>query len=78
MFFHDHLPLGKITDHNGSLNRFVYDEMLYAESPVVCCASALKHAGTPGSSVDTRETLCDSDLASSGCCLVVYYTTYGL
>jgi len=27
MLFHDHLPLGKISDHNGSLNQFVGDEM---------------------------------------------------
>src|SRR5579859_7315874 len=27
MFLHDHLPLTQITNHNGSLNQFVRDEM---------------------------------------------------
>ncbi len=27
MLFHDHLPLGKITNHNGSFNQFVGDQM---------------------------------------------------
>jgi hypothetical protein len=49
MLFHDHLPLGKITDHNGSLNRFVRDAMLYADSLVVYCASAARRVYTPRS-----------------------------
>jgi hypothetical protein len=27
MLFHDHLPLTQISDHNGSLDQFVRDEM---------------------------------------------------
>ncbi len=41
----DHLPLRKITDHNGSLNRFVRDEMgCFVQTVLLFITLVLRHA----------------------------------
>ncbi len=50
--------------------------MLYADWHAVCCVSALKHGGRPGSSAGTGAIPSDSDLVSSGSYLIVGSGSY--
>ena len=45
VLFGDHLPLGKITDHNGSLNQCVRDEMRgFVQTVLLLVALLLRNA----------------------------------